>query len=88
MTQKQLANKAGVSERLVRSLEMGSASGIGLEKLAAILSSLNLTMAVVDNEGSTSTMSSNVITQGVEYSEALARAVASWKPEVFDEGPA
>ncbi len=41
MTQRQLAERAGVSERSVLSLEMGDATGIRLDKLMAILKALD-----------------------------------------------
>ena len=88
ITQKQLANNAGVSERLVRSLEMGLANGIGLEKLAAILSSLDLTMAIVNDSNDATEIRLSAITHDNEYSEALAQAMASWKPEALGEEPA
>lgn len=48
LTQKQLAKQAGVSERLVISLELGDATGIRLDKLLQVLSALDLSLAVVD----------------------------------------
>jgi transcriptional regulator with XRE-family HTH domain len=41
-TQKQLAEKAGVSERLVNALEAGDAKGIRLDKLMAIYGALDM----------------------------------------------
>lgn len=49
LTQRQLAEKAGVSERSVLSLELGDATGMRFDKLCAILSSLGLHL-FVDNE--------------------------------------
>ena len=49
LTQRQLAKKAGVSERSVLSLELGDATGMRFDKLCAILSSLGLHL-FVDNE--------------------------------------
>ena len=46
MTQRQLAEKAGVSERSILSLEMGDATGIRLDKLLAILNALNAHLAI------------------------------------------
>lgn len=48
MTQRQLAEKAGVSERSVLSLEVGDATGIRLDKLLAILDALGACLAVPD----------------------------------------
>lgn len=45
-TQKQLAEKAGVSERLVNALEAGDAKGIRLDKLMAIYGALNMRLFV------------------------------------------
>lgn len=49
LTQRQLAEKADVSERSVLSLELGDATGMRFDKLCAILSSLGLHL-FVDNE--------------------------------------
>ena len=46
LTQRQLAEKAGVSERSVLSLEMGDATGIRLDKLFAILGAVGLRLFV------------------------------------------
>lgn len=46
MTQAQLAASAGVSRQLVNRLEMGTASGIALEKVFAILGQVELTLQV------------------------------------------
>lgn len=45
-TQKQLAEKAGVSERLVNALEAGDAKGIRLDKLMAIYGALDMRLFV------------------------------------------
>lgn len=42
LTQAQLASLAGVSDRLVRQVETGKATGISLDKLSAILEALGL----------------------------------------------
>lgn len=47
LTQKKLAKKAGVSERLIIALELGDATGIRLDKLLQVLSALNLSLAVL-----------------------------------------
>lgn len=46
LTQRQLAEKAGVSERSVLSLELGDATGMRFDKLCAILGSLGLHLFV------------------------------------------
>ncbi|WP_368501940.1 helix-turn-helix domain-containing protein [uncultured Olsenella sp.] len=46
LTQRELADKAGVSERLVLSLEQGEATDIRLDKLLGILGSLGLSLYV------------------------------------------
>ncbi|WP_072500690.1 MULTISPECIES: helix-turn-helix domain-containing protein [Olsenella] len=46
LTRRELADKAGVSERLVLSLEQGEATGIRLDKLLGILGSLGLSLYV------------------------------------------
>lgn len=45
LTRAALANKAGVSERLLASLELGDATGIRLDKLLAIFDALGLALA-------------------------------------------
>ena len=51
LTQKQLAKQAGVSERLVIALELGDATGIRVDKLLQVLSTLDLSLAVVRASG-------------------------------------
>ena len=46
MTQAQLAERAGVSVRLVISLELGDATGIRLDKMLGILNAAGLEMTV------------------------------------------
>ena len=48
LTRAQLAQRAGVSERLLASLELGDATGIRLDKLLAVCSALGLTLWVSD----------------------------------------
>ena len=47
LTQKKLAQKAGVSERLVIALELGDATGIRIDKLLKVLDALDLSLAVL-----------------------------------------
>ena len=47
LTQKKLAKKAGVSERLIIALELGDATGIRLDKLLQVLSALDLSLGVL-----------------------------------------
>lgn len=46
LTRTQLAVAAGVSERLLASLELGDATGIRLDKLLAVFDALGLSLAV------------------------------------------
>lgn len=46
LTRAELAEASGVSERLVASLELGSATGIRLDKLLAVLHALDLGLCV------------------------------------------
>lgn len=78
LSQKQLAAVAGVSERLVRSLEMGNARGIGLEKLAAVLTPLDLDLRLVAGEKPDDASLASTVRQSEEYSTLLAQAVATW----------
>lgn len=50
LTRRQLAHAAGVSERLLASLELGDAQGIRLDKLMAVLAALKLSL-MVQGEG-------------------------------------
>ena len=47
LTQKQLAKRADVSERLIIALELGDATGIRLDKLLKVLEALDLSLAVL-----------------------------------------
>lgn len=49
ITRAVLAKKAGVSERLLASLELGDATGIRLDKLLAIFNALGLALAAQGN---------------------------------------
>lgn len=51
LTRAALANKAGVSERLLASLELGDATGIRLDKLLAIFNALGLALAAQGDIG-------------------------------------
>lgn len=46
LTRRQLAHACGISERLLASLELGDAPGIGLDRLLAVFSALGLTLQV------------------------------------------
>lgn len=46
LTQEQLAKRAGVSTRLVSSLELGDNAGVQLDKLLAVLNSLGLSLFI------------------------------------------
>lgn len=49
ITRAALAKKAGVSERLLASLELGDATGIRLDKLLAVFNALGLALAAQGN---------------------------------------
>ena len=53
ITRAALAKKAGVSERLLASLELGDATGIRLDKLLAIFNALGLALAAQGDIGET-----------------------------------
>lgn len=80
LTQNELAEQAGVSDRLVRSLEMGTANGIGLEKLINIISPLGLSLNVVGASDEGQNISQEVTSQGNDYSNALKQAMSRWQP--------
>lgn len=46
LTQRQLAERSGISERSVVSLELGDATGMRLDKLLEVLSALGLSMDI------------------------------------------
>lgn len=54
LTRAQLAEKCGVSERLLASLELGDATGIRLDKLLAILHAVGLSLSISGEALSTS----------------------------------
>lgn len=85
ITQKELASQTGTSERLIRSLEMGEARGIGLGKLVDILAPLNLGLAVVSDEVETSSKGSASVSQGTDYTNALKQMVSSRSETIQDE---
>lgn len=72
-TQGQLASSAGVSERLIRSVENGEARNVSIGRLVSILNQFGLDLYVgkIDPTGAQ-------VSQGSEYSELLQQAVASW----------
>lgn len=51
LTQSQVAERAGVSRQLVNRLEMGSASGIALSKLLAVLDAVGCALDVYPLDG-------------------------------------
>lgn len=53
ITRAALAKKAGVSERLLASLELGDATGIRLDKLMAVFGALGLALAAQGDIGET-----------------------------------
>ena len=53
ITRAALAKKAGVSERLLASLELGDATGIRLDKLRAVFGALGLALAAQGDIGET-----------------------------------
>lgn len=52
LTQRELAERSRVSERLISSLETGDAKGIRLDKLLAVLDALHLSLNVDGDEDS------------------------------------
>lgn len=85
LTQRQLAEIAGVSERLIRLLEAGEAPGIGLEKLALILTPLGLELRLVDLECDGGELRQEPVAQSNEYAAVLLRTVASWTDGGHDD---
>lgn len=73
LTQQELASCAGVSERLVRSVENGEAYGVGLDKLASLLSQLGMALRIDD------VPKTPPVVQDPSYSDLLRKTVHSWK---------
>lgn len=76
LTQAQLAQRAGVSVRLVVSLELGDAPGIQLNKLLAVLDALGLSLyAVLSSAPAPSSQSLPVpAADAEEYETAFGQA--------------
>lgn len=73
MTQRQLAAAAGVSERLVRSIEQGEARAVGLDNLNRVLSVLGLELTLSEESAQP-----QVGVHAEEYSDILKQAVSEW----------
>ncbi|MBQ3106211.1 MAG: helix-turn-helix transcriptional regulator [Eggerthellaceae bacterium] len=73
LTQAQLSAAAGVSERLVRTLEQGEATGIGLDRLTSVLAALGMELSL-----SSGARAPKLDACDDEYSKLLKRVVASW----------
>lgn len=78
LTQKQLADFAGVSERLIRSIEAGQAQGISLDKLQSVLSCLGLGLELSGTRDNRSESNVSSDTDYAEYEALLLKAVNSW----------
>lgn len=77
LTQRQFAEKAGVSERLVRSIEKGDSVGVQLDKLVAVLSALGLRLSVVGAEDQTAMRQPSDFIDA-EYEELFDRQISVW----------
>lgn len=75
ITQKDLADAAGISVRLLRDFERGLATGISLERLIAVLSALDLSLAVGEAREVDEVQP---VKQGSEYSVLLQQQMDSW----------
>ena len=90
-TQKQLAQSAEVSERLVSALELGDAPGIQLDKLLKILATVELDLFVSDKKPAQTAAPSNIKRDGKEscvdaITEAFSKALESQKSQSYAEG--
>ncbi len=72
LTQRELARRAKVSERLVRSLENGEARSVSLDRMISVLSQLGIGLQLAD------TPAVPTSTQDDSYSVLLRQAVESW----------
>lgn len=79
LTQKQLASIAGVSERLVRSIEAAEAQGVGLAKLEAVLAPLGLELKLAGAGYPKGESVSSAQARDDEYEMLLQSAVDSWR---------
>lgn len=77
-TQKQLAEFAGVSERLIRSIEAGQTQGISLDKLQSVLSCLGLGLELSGIRDSCAKSKSSSASSYDEYEALLLKTVNSW----------
>ena len=83
ITRAVLAKKAGVSERLLASLELGDATGIRLDKLLAVFSTLNIGLFVQsDNDSIASSAKQSMTKAGLHSanSNVLPKPSASRRP--------
>lgn len=76
LTQAQLSESSGVSERLIRSLEQGEATSIGLDRLVSVLAALGLELVLSDG-----TRAPESDAHDDNYSKLLESVVASWIEE-------
>ena len=74
LTQRELAKRARVSERLVRDLETGVAMGIGIEKLVGILDVLDIGLVLEGEDG----FGASPVDDGPAYTALLEQAMSSW----------
>ena len=74
LTQRELAKRARVSERLVRDLETGVAMGIGIEKLVGILDVLDIGLVLEGEDG----FGASPVDDGSAYTALLEQAMSSW----------
>ncbi|MBC2889890.1 helix-turn-helix domain-containing protein [Gordonibacter massiliensis (ex Traore et al. 2017)] len=89
MTQRQLAQAAGVSERFIASLELGDSTGVRLDKLLDVLDPLDLALSIGAKRSDEPALSpmrdGSQVPQGSqgnlsEYRDAFESAVARIKP--------
>ena len=83
ITRAALAKKAGVSERLLASLELGDATGIRLDKLLAIFSAIGIGLFVQSDNGSITSPAKQPATEAnlrIANSNALSKPSAGRRP--------
>lgn len=73
LTQRELASRAGVSERLVRSVENGEARGVSIERVLSILAELGIGLELTDEPERLQPA------HDASYSALLRQAVESWR---------
>ena len=88
LTQRQLANQAGVSDRFVVALELGDSAGARLDKLMTVFAVLDITLEMnISEEGNPAEadVKADAVGEGASVEQAKAQAEADAKPNPNQE---